>query len=113
MRTVKELVVTKGSSTFMVGGQCVELNRRAQLSRVLQVLADAHQNNPGEWIHCPELIRVAWEGERMRDASAMNRLHVAIATLRKLGFRPVLQSKRGAYRLRTDIQVTIHHNLQN
>ena len=41
----------------------------------------------------------------MRPQSAMNRLHVAIATLRKMGLRPVLQSKRGAYRLRSDIEL--------
>lgn len=99
------MVVAQDASRFVLGTQEVELGPRAQLSRVLEALTTARIEEPGEWVACPRLIGAVWQGERMRPQSAMNRLHVAIATLRKMGLRPVLQSKRGAYRLRSDIEL--------
>jgi hypothetical protein len=104
---VKEIILEPGASTFLYAGQLVRLTQRAQLSRVLQALTEAHLANPGAWIDCLRLIDVAWQGERMKASAAMNRLHVAIANLRRLGLRPVLQSKRGAYRIRSDVRVVV------
>ena len=51
------------------------------------------------------LIQAGWAGERMSEASAANRLRVAIATLRKLGLRDVIVSRQGGYRLHPSCQL--------
>jgi hypothetical protein len=110
-QTEPDLVVEGGGIAFRAGGTTVTLGQRKQLARVLLALADAHLTQPGEWISTPRLIDTAWQGERMQKTSAKNRLHVAISTLRKLGLLAVLQSKRGAYRLREDARVVVAPNL--
>jgi hypothetical protein len=104
---LEEIIVARNGQFFFYGGRFVELAARMQLARVLLALCNAHVAHPGEWIDCFQLIDEAWQGERMAPASAMNRLHVAIAMLRKIGLRPVLESKKGAYRFRADVVVVI------
>ena len=106
-----EMLVARGGGSFYFEGKFGELSQRAHLSRILQALLDAHLANPGQWLECPRLIASAWPGERMNASSAMNRLHVAIATLRKLGLSP-LESKKGAYRFRTDVRVVVADDAQ-
>jgi hypothetical protein len=104
---VDEIVVEDDGSIFRVGGRSVDLRQRKQLARIVEALASVHLRAPGEWISTPSLIDIAWRGERMQPTSAKNRLHVAICTLRRLGLQPVLQSRRGAYRIRSDVRVIV------
>lgn len=53
------------------------------------------------------LLSAGWPGERMLAASAKNRLHVALAALRKAGLGPHLSHADGAYRLALDAIVLV------
>jgi hypothetical protein len=46
-----------------------------------------------------EIIRAGWPGERMMAEAAMNRVHDALTTLRKLGLRDLLVTTAGGYML--------------
>jgi hypothetical protein len=83
----------------------VDLSRRAVLRRVLTALADARQHAPGTPVPADQLLAAAWPGERVIADAGAHRVRVAIATLRKLGLRDVLQHDDGGYLL--DAGVTI------
>jgi hypothetical protein len=81
----------EGSWFRTLGGEAVDLGRKRVLARLLCTLAEA-----GDRPVSPSVLReAAWPGERMSEASARNRLHVAVAELRKLGLRDALISVDG------------------
>ncbi len=97
------LVVSRAGSFFRLGaGELVTLGQRAPLARLLTALVDGRTTAPGRYLDGEELVAYAWPGERLSPPSRKNRLHVAIATLRKLGLRPVLQADGSRYRLAPD-----------
>jgi hypothetical protein len=78
-------------------GERVDLSRRPVLRNVLRVLADARQRTPGTPVSAFRLIHDAWPGDRARHESALNRLYVALSTLRELGLRDVIVRHNGGY----------------
>ena len=51
------------------------------------------------------LVSVGWPDERLTREAAANRLYVAIATLRRLGLRDILQSRDDGWLLDPRIPV--------
>jgi predicted ATPase len=77
----------------------VDLSRRAPLRRILERLAQSRRAEPGEAVAVDEILAAGWPGEKIQAEAALNRLHVALATLRKLGLREVLITADGGYML--------------
>jgi hypothetical protein len=98
-----------GDDTLVVGdaaawfrpphGDPVNLGKRAALRHLLTRLIAERRVAPGSGIQASELIEAGWPGERIQAEAALNRLHVAIATLRKLGLRNILVKSTDGYRL--------------
>jgi hypothetical protein len=77
----------------------IDLGRRPQLRRILQVLLDSFQSHPGAVMSAAVLFEQSWPGQSISAESAANRVRVAIATLRGLGLRNLVQLHGGGYRL--------------
>ena len=94
-------VLIVGASGFRLPGAPseVSLAGRPVLSRILRLLADRRVTTPGRVVPFEALREAAWPEERMTPDSARNRMHVAMATLRKLGLRPWLLRDAGGYML--------------
>ena len=71
------------------------------------LLATRHESNPEEPVAIAELIAAAWPDQKLLRSSALNRLHVALATLRQLGLQSVLQRRGDGYLLATRVQCAI------
>ncbi len=56
------------------------------------------------------LVAAGWPGERLSPESAKNRLHVALAKLRKLGLRDVLLRYVDGYALSPGLRVIRLHS---
>jgi DNA-binding winged helix-turn-helix (wHTH) protein len=93
---------------FEVGATRVDLSRRVVLARVLARLIEARRTAPGHAVTGTELVAAGWPGERIIPMAARHRLHVAIATLRKMGLTDVLVTTRGGYLLSADEAVCAH-----
>ena len=104
----RSLVVSRHGTFFRLGASAVVmLAQRAPLGRMLVALAQARITKPGALVPDALLSEVAWPGERLVPAARKNRLHVAIATLRKLGLRPVLERHDGGYLVPHDVATLI------
>ncbi len=74
----------------------VSLARRQVLQRLLAALAASREASPGQPTPAEALVAQTWPGERILPAAARNRLHVAVASLRKLGLgRLLIHSDEG------------------
>jgi hypothetical protein len=74
-------------------GRIVSLASRPILGSLISALCEARLRHPGVALRKAELIQRAWPAERRPDSpAATNRLHVALATLRKSGLASVLRS---------------------
>ncbi len=81
------------------GSPRVDLSTRAQLHGVVATLAAAWMRDPKEEVPAEDLIAAGWRAQRSATKAAKNRLHVALATLRKLGLAAHLKRGPGGYRL--------------
>ena len=106
-RAQAALLIGEAGQAFTLpgGGPAVDLSRRAPLSRILLLLARRRHEAPGEPVGVEEIIRAGWPDERMGTRSALNRAYVALATLRKLGLRGLLQTGAGGYSLHPAVAV--------
>jgi len=93
--TPDPLAVAADGSSFVLGETHVDLGKRKALRGVLAALADA----AGEALAWDRLLAAGWPGEKVRAESGVQRVRVAISTLRKLGLDEVLQTVEGGYRL--------------
>jgi tetratricopeptide (TPR) repeat protein len=101
------LILGEGLRWFSVaGGERVDLARRPLLRSLLGALAEQHEVAPGEVLERATLIAHAWPGERYNPEVHVNRLHVALSTLRSLGLRELLERSERGYRL--DRRVELH-----
>ena len=93
------LVVWPNGSAFRAPGSSerVVLPARSPLRRVLEHLVQKRVEAPGEVVEIDELVAAGWPQERMGIEAALNRVYVAIATLRKRGLGEVLRSVDGGY----------------
>jgi len=104
----RALVVARSGSFFRLGPEeLVPLAQRPVLARLLIALARARLERPGAPIAGERLAELTWPGERMGAGAMKNRIHVAIATLRKLGLRSALESCGGGYRIDRDVDILI------
>jgi predicted ATPase len=90
-------VAADGSWFRLAGGDEVSLRRRRALRRVLAALAESADQGRARSLE--ELFERGWPGERAGDQAAANRVHNALATLRKMGLRDSLVRDDGGYRL--------------
>ncbi len=105
-----------GGPTITVGPECawfsmpdgtaVDLTPRRTPRRLLQVLLDQRLKAPGQPLTAEVLVAGAWPGERMAPTAATNRLHVTLATLRKLGLRSLLLRVEDGYLLDPKVTIT-------
>jgi predicted ATPase len=94
------LVADAGGAWFRPPrGAIVDITGRRPLRRLLVELLLRRRNEPGRPVAADVLARVAWPGEALRHKQAVNRLRVALATLRRLGLGAVLQTRVGGYLL--------------
>ncbi|CAN5882179.1 hypothetical protein BH11MYX2_BH11MYX2_04410 [soil metagenome] len=75
----------------------VDLSKRHPLRRIVAALAHQRVTAPGDTLGFDELLAAGWPDERIAQAAALNRLHVALTTLRKLGLRDLLLSGERGY----------------
>ena len=103
----RALRIGPAGESFALPGEegAVDLSRRAPLSRVLLLLATRRREAPGEPVPVEDVIRAGWPDERIDARSALNRAYVALATLRKLGLRGILQTTAGGYCLHPGVAV--------
>ncbi|MEZ4444363.1 MAG: hypothetical protein R3B72_35140 [Polyangiaceae bacterium] len=92
------LRVLDGGRGFAWSGQApVDLSRRAALRRLVAAFTEAHATSPGRALDPDALFARGWPGQHIQHDSAATRVRVAIATLRKLGLRPVLLTRDDGY----------------
>jgi predicted ATPase/predicted negative regulator of RcsB-dependent stress response len=103
------LVVLPGGHGFRLprAAAPVSLSRRAPLRGILELLSRRRRDAPGEAVQVDDLIRAGWPGEKIRAEAALNRLYVALTTLRKLGLRDLLVTADGGYLLDPAVPVLV------
>ena len=84
----------------------MDLARRPLLRGHLGALAEQHEARPGVVVERAVLIARAGPGERYNPDVHVNRLNVALSTLRTLGLRELLERSERGYRL--DPRVEVH-----
>ncbi len=101
-------VVARDGTWFRVGGEGpVDLRTRFALARVLRALVAAHAREPGAALPLEALIDAGWPREQLVADSGANRAYVAVATLRKLGLRDLIERCEGGYRLARHAPLTL------
>jgi predicted ATPase len=91
------------------GGKRIALARRAVQRRLVQHLVRERLASPGVAVTVALLVAAGWPGEKLSDASAQNRLHVALATLRADGLRDHLKRTPDGYLLDPTVEVRVEH----
>ena len=89
-------VMLDGSQLRLPSGERVDLSSRAVLCAIVACLAEGLRR--GDVVSADALIEAGW-GDRATTKAAKNRLHVALATLRKLGLAEHLERSADGYRL--------------
>lgn len=98
------LLVGEGGAWFRVpNGERVSLERRRSLALLLDRLLEERLGHPGVAIASEALQRAAWPGEKIVPSAGAHRLRVAVATLRKLGLRELVETTPTGYRLSGDV----------
>jgi predicted ATPase len=100
------IVVPDGTRVLPPGEQrWVDLQRRGPVRRILLRFVEAHQDGAAAPLTVEELLEAGWPGEAVNYEAGVARVYSAIATLRKLGLRDVLETVDGGYRLSPRIGV--------
>lgn len=90
----------RGGAYFQLRGEVrVHLKGAGPARRLLAALITRHLESPGRSASIAELAFATWPDEQILPAAAKNRVRVAIAQLRSLGLREVLQTEGEGYRL--------------
>ena len=85
----------------------VRLPERSPLRRLLWSLAARRVEAPGEVVSIDELLAAGWPGEKMRIEAGLNRVYVAVATLRKRGLSDAVVRAGGGYLLSPALAVDV------
>ncbi|MEM7157872.1 MAG: FHA domain-containing protein [Myxococcota bacterium] len=88
-------------------GERAELEHRPVLMRVLAALVTRYAEARGQVLTAEQLIEVAWPDEKLTGRAGINRLYVAISTLRKLGLGQSLERTRSGYRLDPSARIRV------
>jgi tetratricopeptide (TPR) repeat protein len=81
----------------------VDLRSRRVLRTVLERLVAERLAAPGAVVPASALVEAGWPGKELAPSVAINRLHVTLGSLRRLGFEETLEHVGGGWRLRTDV----------
>jgi predicted ATPase/Tfp pilus assembly protein PilF len=92
-------VARDGSSFRAPSGALVDLSKKVSAKRILAALADARESSSGASLTTSALFEAGWPGERAKESSAHNRVYVALASLRTVGMRGLIESNDQGYRL--------------
>jgi hypothetical protein len=84
-----------------------DLSGQRVLRRLLQRLIEQHGSAPGEGLPLDALREAGWPGEHILRAAAVNRVHVALSKLRRLGLRGALVCRDGHYLIDPTVRVEI------
>jgi hypothetical protein len=68
------------------------------LRRIVTALADLHRRAPGAVFTLTDLVEIGWPGERLIREAKANRVYVALAQLRQMGMRDIIEHREGGYR---------------
>jgi hypothetical protein len=79
------------------------MSRRSTSRAILLGLVENTVAGEGR-LSVDELLVIGWPGEKMARSSALNRLYVALATLRSLGLREVIERHPQGYTLNARIK---------
>jgi hypothetical protein len=102
------LVIAHDGSFFRPpASEVVDLRRYEKLRLVLGRLRRERLDNPGEGVALTTLLAAGWPGERVLPKAGASRVYVALSTLRRLGLRRILLSRRGAYLLDPTVRVEL------
>jgi hypothetical protein len=101
------LIGPEGAWFCRPGEARVSASRYTTASRILTHLAQTAEDSPGAFCSAEVLIAVGWPGEKSTADAARNRLAFALARLRKLGLRRLLQRSREGWRLDPDFVVLL------
>lgn len=101
------LVGPEGAWMRLPGEEPTEVARYAAVARILAHLAQTAEAQPGATSDADALIAAGWPGEQIVPDAAKNRLAVALARLRKLGMRALLQRTRDGWRIDPDWSVML------
>jgi hypothetical protein len=89
-----------GIQTSWIAGPDGERYPLGQAHRgIVTALAELHRNAPGAVLTMQQLLEAGWPGERIIPEAGANRVYVALAQLRRLGMRDILERRGGGYRL--------------
>ena len=100
----RRLRVAGDASWFELDAERVSLARRGNLRRILLALLNKHETDPSACLDVSALFEAGWPGQRI-NASSSHRVHVAMATLRKLGFGELLVTQSEGYSLLRELSV--------
>jgi predicted ATPase len=103
------LVVASDGAWFRVPlGWRTDIGTRQHERALLQALVRARLEEPSRALTRAELLSAGWPGERIQPARAgANRVYVAVATLRELGLRGLLQSTDDGYMLDPNVPLLV------
>jgi hypothetical protein len=97
------LKVARDGTWFATEEEAVDLRTRFALARVLRALVTSRLASPEATVTLDALVDAGWPGEKLLADSGSNRVYVAIATLRRLGLRDIIERREGGYRLALDV----------
>ncbi len=81
------------------GGDWVDLSPKRLLWRLLSALVSARRDGATAFLSTADVVPVLWPGERILPEAAATRVYSAVAQLRKLGLRELLESGPDGYRV--------------
>src|SRR5262249_44702052 len=93
------VVAADGRSFRAPGRHHVSLARRGALHRLLRALVKQRTKAPDVAIAPNLLVEVGWPNQKMHLESGLNRVRVAMSTLRKMGLRTLLLNRDDGYLL--------------
>ncbi len=100
------LVVGKDTQWIRPPGSAqIDLRSRNPIRLLLARLIAEHARHSGSGVSTEELFSAGWPGEHARTDSAQNRVWVALASLRRMGLRGVIQRDAAGYFLDPSVPV--------
>ena len=93
-------------------GLHIDLSRRAAPRRLVQRLATERLESPGQPLPLTVLFEAGWPDQSIHPSSAVNRVHVALTTLRNIGLRAVLVSDPDGYLFDPAVPLHIVANIE-
>ena len=102
------LVVGPGASWFVPPDDAQrDLGNRHVLRRLLLRLVEHHRASPGVGLTLDELRVAGWPDERVTAVAAQNRVHVALAELRRRGLRSCLRRTESRYLIDPTVRIEL------